>query len=278
MQGVTGFYVPKIFLTNSSENILITEWIDGTPFSNKQEIRNTNFDKKEIAKNLVISYFTQVYSNGFFHADMHPGNLFLVMQDFAATNSYAQNFTMQNDMSNSAARNSAKAWQNSAKAGDIAVVDFGIMGEIDKKTRLAIAEIFIGFLHHDYKKVAQLHVRAGLVPADTNVYELALSCQKIGEQIVDSSVKEISLAKLLTHLIKMTHEYKMDTRPELLLLQKTLLLVEGVGVMLDENLNIWDLARPWVKEWAKKNIGFDAKIRDALIDLFEAVRFAIYDR
>jgi ubiquinone biosynthesis protein len=183
---------------------------------------------------------------------MHPGNLFLVHKNVPGLDNQGP------------------------KAGDIAVVDFGIMGEIDKKTRLAIAEIFIGFLHHDYKKVAQLHVKAGLVPANTNIHELALSCQKIGEEIVDSSVKEISLAKLLTHLIKMTHEYKMDTRPELLLLQKTLLLVEGVGVMLDENLNIWDLARPWVKEWAKKNIGFDAKIRDAIVDLFEAISDAIH--
>ncbi len=242
LAGVAGFYVPHVFLAFSSENILVIEWIDGVPFSNKKAIEATEFDKTEIARNLVVSYFTQVYSNGFFHADMHQGNLFLLTKG--------------------------------ENKGAIAVVDFGIMGEIDKKTRLAIAEIFIGFLHRDYHEVAQLHVRAGLVPANTNIYDLALACQKIGEKIVDSSVKEISLAALLMHLIKMTHEYKMSTRPELLLLQKTLILVEGVGVMLDENLNIWDLARPWVKEWAKKNIGFDAKIRDALVGLFEALKVA----
>ena len=243
LRGLQGFYVPQIFLKYSTPNILVSEWIDGVPFSNKRAIHNTHFDKREVAKNLVISYFTQVYSDGFFHADMHPGNLFLV--------------------------------ESGANAGSIAVVDFGIMGEIDKKTRLAVAEIFIGFLHKDYKKVAQIHIDAGLVSRNTSVYELALSCQKIGETIVGSSVKEISLASLLTHLIEMTREYKMDTRPDLLLLQKTLLLVEGVGVMLDAELNIWELARPWVKEWAKKNIGFDAKIRDALVDLFEAIKGAV---
>jgi ubiquinone biosynthesis protein len=236
LKDVKGFYVPQIFWQFSSKDILVLEWLDGIPFSDETAIKNSVFDKKQIAQNLVISYFNQVYVHGFFHADMHPGNLFLL------------------------------------KNGNIGAVDFGIMGKIDKKTRLAVAEILIGFLNKDYKRVAQLHVDAGLVPASTNCDDLALSCRKIGETIVGSSIKDISVAKLLTNLIIMTRDYQMVTRPELLLLQKTLLLVEGVGVSLDPNLNIWDLARPWVKEWATKNIGFDAKIRDAVIDLFELVR------
>lgn len=236
LKDVKGFYVPQIYWNLSSEKILVLEWIDGIAFSNEEKIRNLDLDKKQIAKNLVISYFNQVYVHGFFHADMHPGNLFL----------------MQN--------------------GDIAVVDFGIVGKIDKKTRLAIAEILIGFLGKDYQEVAKLHIDAGLVPKDTNIDDLALSCRKIGEMIVGSDVKDISVARLLSNLIVMTREYKMEARPELLLLQKTLLLVEGVGVMLDRDLNMWDLARPWVKEWAKKNIGFDAKVRDAVLDLFEMAK------
>jgi len=156
--------------------------------------------------------------------------------------------------------------------GDIAVVDFGIMGKINKKTRIAVAEILIGFLHRQYHRVAEIHIEAGFVPANTNLEDLALSCRKIGEMIVGADVKDISIAKLLTNLITMTREYKMETKPELLLLQKTLLLVEGVGVTLDPNLNIWDLARPWVKEWAKTNIGFDAKIRDAVSDLINLAK------
>jgi ubiquinone biosynthesis protein len=236
LQDVTGFYVPQIFWQFSSTRILVLEWLDGIPFSDRNKILNSPFDKQQIAKNLVISYFSQVYVHGFFHADMHPGNLFLL------------------------------------KNGDIAVVDFGIMGKIDKKTRLAVAEILIGFLGKDYQKVAQQHLDAGLVPPETNIDDLALSCRKIGEIIVNSSVKNISLAKLLANLITMTRDYKMVARPELLLLQKTLLLVEGVGVMLDPELNIWDLARPWVKDWAKKNIGFDAKIRDMIFDVIDLAK------
>lgn len=236
LRDVKGFFVPQIYWEFSSSKILVLEWLDAIPFSDKEAIANAKFDKNEIAENFVISYFNQVYGNGFFHADMHPGNLFL----------------MEN--------------------GDVGVVDFGIMGKIDKKTRLAVAEIMIGFLNKDYRRVAQVHIDAELVPSDIDVDELALSCRRIGETIVGSSVADVSLAKLLSNLIIMTRDYKMVTRPELLLLQKTILLVEGVGVMLNPNLNIWDLARPWVKDWAKKNIGFDAKIRDAMVDLLSLAR------
>lgn len=236
LKDVKGFYVPEIFWKYSTEKILVLEWLDGSPFSDPQSIENSPHDKKQIAENLVISYFNQVYVHGFFHADMHPGNLFLL------------------------------------KNGDIGVVDFGIMGVLDKRTRLGVAEIFIGFLQKDYKSVAQLHIDIGLVPADTKIDDLALSCRKIGETIVGSNVTDVSAAKLLSNLIKMTREYKMETRPELLLLQKTLMVVEGVGVTLDPELNIWELARPWVKDWAVKNIGFDAKIRDAFVDLFEIAK------
>lgn len=233
LQDLEGFYVPEVFWQYSTTKILVLEWIDGLPFSNKEQITKTKFNKEQIAKNLVISYFTQVYEYGFFHADMHPGNLFLM------------------------------------KNGSIGVVDFGIMAKIDKKTRIAIAEILIGFLNKDYQKVAQLHIDANLVPETTEVDDLALSCRKIGEGIIGLDVKDISIAKLLENLITMTRDYNMDTRLELLLLQKTILLVEGIGVSLDPNLNIWNLARPWIANWAKSNIGFDAKIRDAIHDFIE---------
>jgi ubiquinone biosynthesis protein len=236
LKDVKGFYIPEIYWKFSTSKVLAMEWIDGIPFSNKEAILNSPFDRKEIAKNLVISYFEQVYGYGFFHADMHPGNLFL--------------------MNN----------------GDIGAVDFGIVGKIDKKTRIAIAKILIGFLHKDYRKVAKLHIEAHLVPKDTNLEELSLAIRKIGESMVGSQVSDISIAKLLENLIVMTRDFKMDTKPELLLLQKTILLVEGVGVMLDENLNIWDLANPWVENWAKKNISFDAKIRDIFLDFIEATK------
>ena len=236
MKDTKGFYVPEVYWQYSSSEILVTEWIDGIGFSDKEGIEKSQFDKIIIAENLVLSYFKQVYINGFFHADMHPGNLFLM------------------------------------KDGNIAVVDFGIMGKIDKKTRIAVAEVLIGFLNRDYKKIAAIHVDAGFVPEQTNIDDLAISCRKIGEMIVGNDVKDISIAKLLEALIEMSRDYEMNTKPELLLLQKTLLLVEGVGVTLNPNLNIWNIARPWVKEWAKTNISIDAKICDAINDIFKLVK------
>ncbi len=242
LQDVAGFYIPKIYWQFVSNDVLVLEWIDGIAFSDKQAILNSGFDRREIAKNLVVSYFNQVYVHGLFHADMHSGNLFLM------------------------------------KNGCIAAVDFGIVGSIDKKTRIAIAEILIAFLKRDYTKVARLHINAGLVPSNINFEEFVLSCRMIGEVAVDKAVGEISMAKLLMNLLKMTKKYQMKTKPELLLLQKTMMLVEGVGIFLDKDLNIWNLAKPFVSEWAKKNIGFDAKIRDFVVEMFDAVkRFSSQD-
>ncbi len=236
MKKVQGFYVPQIYAQYCSKEILLLEWIDGIAFSDKEKILFSGFDNKKLAENFLIAYFVQVYQNGFFHADMHPGNLFLL------------------------------------KNGDIAVVDFGIMSEIDKNLRIAIAEILIAYINKDYEKVAKIHIQAGIVPKDVNLYELTVSCQKIGERMVGNSIKDISFSEVLKQLIEMTQEFKISTKPELLLLQKTIMLVEGTGTMLDEDLNIWIVAKPWVKEWAKKNISFDAKIRDIALESISAIR------
>ncbi len=236
MADVAGYYVPKIYRELTTSRILTSQWIHGIAFSDHEAILASKHDKKAVAKNLVISHFNQAYRDGFFHADSHHGNLFL----------------MEN--------------------GDIAVVDFGIMGTIDKKLRIAIAEILIAYLDKNYAKVAKIHVEAGLVPKDADLVGLELACRKIGDRMVGVSIKDISLASMLTDLIEMTSKYKMSTKPELLLLQKTIILVEGVGVMLDPELNIWNIAKPWVKNWAIKNISFDAKIRDAVVDFITAVK------
>jgi ubiquinone biosynthesis protein len=233
LQNIEGFYIPQIYWPLSSNKILTLEWIDGIAFSDREAILNSGFDLKKVAQNLVISYFNQVYNHGIFHADMHAGNLFLM------------------------------------KNGDIAAIDFGIVATIDKKTRIAIAEILMAFLAKDYQKVASLHIDAGLVPKDVDIEDFSLALSVIGQQIVDKNVADVSMAQLLASLLKMTKKYQMKTKPELLLLQKTMMLVEGVGTFLDKNLNIWDLARPFVKEWAVKNIGFDAKIRDMVIDYWQ---------
>lgn len=236
LKDVYGFYIPTVYWSLVSDRVLVLEWIEGIRFTDKKAILNSGFDLKQIAKNLVISYFNQVYVHGLFHADMHQGNLILM------------------------------------RNGDIGAIDFGITGSIDKKTRIAIVEILIAFLQKDYQKVAKLHISAGLVPKDINLEEFALSCRIIGESTVDKSVGEVSMAKLLANLLKMTRRYQMQTRPELLLLQKTMMLVEGVGVFLDKDLNIWELARPFVNEWAKTNLGLDAKIRDFITELLEEIK------
>lgn len=236
LKEINGVYVPEVFWQYSSSNVLVLEWLDGIAFSDEKKIAHSSYNKKDIAKNLVISYFNQIYVDGFFHADMHPGNLILL------------------------------------ENGDIGLIDFGIVGKIDKKTRNCIAEILIAYLDKDYDKVAKLHILGNLVPNDTNVDGLAISCRKIGETIVGANVKDVSAAKLLTSLIAMTKEYNVSTKPELLLLQKTALLVEGVGVILDPKLNMWDLAKPWVENWAKSNIGFDAKIKDFICDFVDYLK------
>ncbi|MAZ80568.1 MAG: hypothetical protein CMP18_02155 [Rickettsiales bacterium] len=235
LKNLKGFYVPNIYWQLTTTNILAIEWLDGIAFSDKIAIKNSNHDKDLIAKNLVISYFNQVYKYGFFHGDMHPGNLILL------------------------------------KNGDIGVVDFGIMGIIDNQTRIAIAKIVIGFINKDYNKIAQLHISSGLVPPNVNAQKLALSCRKIGETVVDSKVKDIPIAQLLQNLISMTQDYQMSTKPELLLLQKTILLVEGIGTMLNPNLNIWDHAKPFMKEWSKVNLGFDAKIVNIVTEVINII-------
>lgn len=235
LKNLKGFYVPNIYWQLTTTNILAIEWLDGIAFSDKIAIKNSNHDKDLIAKNLVISYFNQVYKYGFFHGDMHPGNLILL------------------------------------KNGDIGVVDFGIMGIIDNQTRIAIAKIVIGFINKDYNKIAQLHISSGLVPPDVNAQKLALSCRKIGETVVDSKVKDIPIAQLIQNLISMTQDYQMSTKPELLLLQKTILLVEGIGTMLNPDLNIWDHAKPFMKEWSKVNLGFDAKIVNIVTEVINII-------
>lgn len=237
---IEGFYVPRVFLQFSTHQILVLEWIDGVPFSDKKAILATKFDKDKLAENLVLSYFHQLYQDGFFHADMHPGNLFLI--------------------------------EEGENAGKIAVIDFGIVGKIEKNLRIGLTEIFIAYLDENYKKVAKLHVNYGLVPKNTDIHQLAVACQKIGQRVVNNNVKDISLAELMKDLIELTSSYNMRTEANLLLLHKTLMLVEGVGVMLNPNLNIWQIAKPWVRQWAKTNIGFDAKIRDFVEKFANLVR------
>jgi len=226
--GDSGFYVPEIDWQRTSKRVLTLEWVDAIPILDKEAIQKAGHDVRQLSRQLAVSFFNQAYRDGFFHADMHPGNLFV----------------------------------NSR--GEIVVVDFGIMGRLDKQTRIYVAEILRGFLNRDYRHVAQVHFDAGYVPSHHSVALFAQACRSIGEPIIGQPVNKISIARLLMQLFKITEDFDMETQPQLLLLQKTMMLVEGVGASLDPDVNMWKLAEPWIEEWGIRNLGPEAKLRDTV--------------
>ncbi|PCJ29129.1 MAG: 2-polyprenylphenol 6-hydroxylase [Rickettsiales bacterium] len=220
--------VPKIHWNLTTNDIITLEWIDGVSIYDKEAIIALGHDPKEIAAKIAVIFFNQAYRDGFFHADLHPGNIFV------------------------------------CKDGRVALVDFGIVGILPENDRLAIAEILFAFLNRDYALIAKVHHRIGYIPSDTNLEYFAQSCRAIAEPIIGLAIKEVSIARLLSHLFKVTEDFGMETQPQLLLLQKTMVVVEGIGQSLDEDINMWQLAEPWIKKWAAKNITPEAKILRAV--------------
>ena len=211
-----GFKVPKIYWNQTSKKILCLDKIDGISIREIEKIKSLNIDTKKIATNLIQHFLRHAVRDGFFHADMHQGNLFV------------------------------------AKDGTIIPVDFGIMGRLDKNNRKYLAEILYGFIKRDYKKVAEVHFLAGLVPKEVSKDEFAQALRSIGEPIFGQSVKNISGGKLLSQLFEITEKFNMQTQIQLLLLQKTMVVVEGVARKLDPDTNIWDISRPILENWLKE--------------------------
>ncbi|AFC70892.1 2-polyprenylphenol 6-hydroxylase [Rickettsia australis] len=216
--------IPKIYWGLTSENILTTEWLEGTSIYDTSLLKELGLEPAKIAQNFAVMFFNQAYRDGFFHADLHAGNILV------------------------------------NKQGKIILLDFGIMGRLKEKDRLAVAESLFGFLKRDYKLVAKVHLRAGYIPSNTDLDLFAQSCRAVTEPIVGIPTKNISIGKLLAHLFKITEDFGMEVQPELLLLQKTLIMVEGIGRQLDGNVNMWQLAEPWIKKWAIKNLSTEAKL------------------
>ena len=219
------FYVPEVYWPLTSGRVLVLERLNGTKISDLETLKAKKHDFKALVKIAAEGFFNQVFRDGYFHADLHPGNLF-VLDD-----------------------------------GRIAVVDFGIMGRVSWQERLYLVEILRGFLQGDYRKVAQMHFNAGYVPAHKNVDHFTTACRAIGEPILGLPVDEISVAKLLEQLFEVASSFEMQTQPQLLLLQKTMMVAEGVGRMLQPNVNMWKLAEPLVMEWAISNLGPKARIK-----------------
>ena len=224
-----GFNVPKIYWNFTSDEVLTLDWIDGVSIREKDLLEKKEIKVNEIASNIIQHFLRHAVRDGFFHADMHQGNLFI------------------------------------DNNGNIIPIDFGIMGRIDKLNRRYLAEILYGFIKRDYKKVAEVHIVAGLVPQNVNVDELAQALRSIGEPIFGQFVKDISGGKLLKQLFDITEKFNMQTQPQLLLLQKTMVVVEGVARKLNPNTNIWETSRPVLEKWLKET-------KDPIANITESIK------
>jgi len=231
-----GFNVPKIFWNYTSENVLTLEWIDGISIREKEKLENKNIDTQTLASDIIQHFLRHAIRDGFFHADMHQGNLFV------------------------------------NKNGEIIPIDFGIMGRLDKLNKRYLAEILFGFVNRDYKKVAEVHLVAGLVPKNVSVDEFAQALRSIGEPIFGQTVKDISGGNLLKQLFEITEKYNMQTQPQLLLLQKTMVVVEGVARKLNPDTNIWKTSRPVLENWIKETKDPINSLNDALKNTTEAIK------
>lgn len=231
-----GLYVPTVDWNRTSQRVLTMSWVEGIPFSNIEAIRNSGFDPNIILGKAARSLFSQVFKDGFFHADLHPGNLFL------------------------------------DRNGDLVAVDFGIMGRLDLKSRIYIAEILRGFMNGDYKSVADMHFDAGYVPASKSRAAFTQACMAVARPIIGKPLNEISIAALLGQMFQIAAEFEMEVQPQLLLMQKTMMVSEGVGRMLNPNLNMWELATPLIEDWANENFGLKAKLFGAAENAQEIIR------
>jgi ubiquinone biosynthesis protein len=222
------FRVPAVDWNRTARDVLTLEWIDATPLSDRGRLEAKSFDLKDLGRAVIQTFLRHALRDGFFHADMHPGNLFL------------------------------------DEAGRLVAVDFGIMGRLGLKERRFLAEILLGFITRDYRRVAEVHFEAGYVPGHHSVENFAQAIRAIGEPIHNRTAEEISMAKLLTLLLEVTGLFDMRTRPELILLQKTMVVVEGVARSFDPKLDIWKVADPVVREWIERNLGPVGRIQGAM--------------
>ena len=234
------FRVPAIDWDRTSKEVLTLEWIDATPLSDRAALLAKGFDLRQLARALIQTFLRQALRDGFFHADMHPGNLFVDHE------------------------------------GRLIAVDFGIMGRLGTKERLFLAEILHGFITRDYHRVAEVHFEAGYVPRHHSVEDFAQAIRAIGEPIHSRTAEEISMARLLTLLFEVTGIFDMRTRPELLLLQKTMVVVEGVARSMDPKLDMWSTAEPVVGEWIARHLGPAGKLENAADGALELGRFAAH--
>jgi ubiquinone biosynthesis protein len=218
----------------TARNVLTMEWIDGTPLSDRAALAKRPLDLPKLGRAVIQTFLRHALRDGFFHADMHPGNLFVDAE------------------------------------GRLVAVDFGIMGRLSPQERQFLAEILLGFITRDYRRTAEVHFEAGYVPAHHSVESFAQAIRAIGEPIHNRTAEDISMARLLTLLFEVTGLFDMRTRPELIMLQKTMVVVEGVARSLDPKLDMWTTSEPVVREWIIRNTGPAGQIEGAARGVGEA--------
>ncbi len=223
-----GFRVPEVQWGLSAKRVLTTEWIDGTPMANVEALRTRGLDLAALGDTVIQSFLRHAIRDGFFHADMHQGNLFV------------------------------------DPVGNLVALDFGITGRLSESDRVFLAEILYGFITRNYRRIAQVHFDAGYVPQTEDVETFAQALRAIGEPIMDLPAGEISMSRLLTQLFEVTEQFNMQAQPQLLLLQKTMVVTEGVARSLNPNLNIWKTGEPVVRSWIERKLGPLGKIEQAL--------------
>ncbi len=233
--GDADFCVPRVDWQRTGRSVLTLERISGVRIDDRAALTAAGHRIDKLLGKAARAFFNQVFRDGFFHADIHPGNMFV------------------------------------EDSGAIVVVDFGIMGRLDRATRFFLADMLIGFLSGDYRRVAEVHFAAGYVPPRRSVDAFAQACRAIGEPILGQPLQEISFARLLAQLFQVTEQFEMETQPQLLLLQKTMVQVEGLGRRLDPEVNIWTLARPLIEAWMRDNRGPEARLRQRFDTFAEVI-------
>ncbi|HEY9103826.1 ubiquinone biosynthesis regulatory protein kinase UbiB [Chitinimonas sp.] len=221
-QGSDMLIVPEVFWDYTRREVMVLEWMDGIPISQIDTLREQGIDLKKLSRFGVEIFFTQVFRDGFFHADMHPGNIFV-----AADNRYI-------------------------------ALDFGIVGSLSDYDKRYLAINFLAFFNRDYKRVASAHIESGWVPANTRLEELESAIRAVCEPIFDKPLAEISLGQILLQLFETSRRFNVEIQPQLVLLQKTLLNIEGLGRQLDPGLDLWDTAKPFLQRWMNEQMGWRA--------------------
>jgi ubiquinone biosynthesis protein len=231
-----GFRVPKVDWQRTARRVLALERVSGIASDERAALLAAGFEPDRVLARAAEIFFKQVFRDGFFHADMHPGNIFIDPN------------------------------------GDLVPVDFGIMGRLDRPTRRYLGEMLLGFLSADYQRVADIHFAAGYVPPDQDKAAFMQACRAIAEPIRDRPLAEISIGRLLGQLFEVSEAFAMETQPQLLLLQKTMVVAEGVGRALNPDVNMWQLGQPLIEDWIAHNLGPQAQLRSVVEDGLDVAR------